>query len=125
MKESIIEQLRSGQQETSRMTTEDSTIPLELEQLKQEREILLAEMQTLRERYENSKSCNDSLESKYRDMEIELLEKNRKLDETINQLGHKCSHYEEEIRLLKDESLQKADALNKHITKISVQLGEK
>lgn len=125
MKEKIIEQLRSGQQEASPLTTEDSTIPLELEQLKQERENLLAEVQTLSERYEKSRSFIDTLEQKHSDTELELLEKNKKMEETINQLNHKCSHYEEEMRMQKDEMGQEVEGLNKQITRISVELREK
>lgn len=128
MKEKIIEQLRNGQQENSSRTERDvieSTLSIELEQLKTERQNLQFEIKSLTTRYEDSRKFIENLEKRHSQEIEEMLEKLKNLDEQVNQGNLKNSHYEDEIKSLKQEITIVRDERTKENTSFTVQLHEK
>lgn len=128
MKEKIIEQLRSGQQENSNRAEKDvieSTINIELEQLKTERQNLQLEIKSLTTRYEDSRKFIENLEKRHALEVEEMVERFTNLEEQINQGNVKCSHYEDEIKSLKQEISMIRDERVKEKTSLAVQLHEK
>lgn len=127
MKEKIIEQLRSGQQDSSGAEKDviEATLVAELEQLKNERQNLQAEIKSLTSRYEESRNFIENLEFKhYKEIE-ELQEKCRSLDDQANQANLRCSHYEEEIKNSHQELVKLKDDMMAQKTSLTVQLHEK
>ncbi|CAO1394160.1 unnamed protein product [Diamesa hyperborea] len=130
MKEKIIEQLKSGQSDKTGVNDDnndgyDSALAIELEQLKNERDNLQTELNSLNQRMEESRTFIDKMDHKRRLNESEADDKMKTLEETATNLTMKCSHYEEEIRLQKQEIKQIRDEMFKQKTTLSQKLHEK
>ena len=130
MKEKIIQQLKSGQSDKTGVNEDnnegyDSALAIELEQLKNERDDLQTELSSLNQRLEESRTFIDKMDHKRRLNESEADDKMKILEETATNLTLKCSHYEEEIRLQKQEIKQIRDEMFKQKTSLSQKLHEK
>lgn len=125
LKEKIIEQLRTGQQENVEKDVIESTINIELQQLKSERHNLQAEIKSLSSRYEDSRKFIESLERRNYKEITEMMDKLKKMEELRNESIIKCSHYEDEIKSLKQDISIIRDERTKDKTKFTIQLHEK
>lgn len=124
LKEKMIEQLKVGSDIVNGNDSVESTLQLELA-LQAQRDHLQSELTLLTRRFEESRMFIEKMEHKHRMMQSETEDKLLSLDETINQLNLRCSHYEEEIRLQKQEITQVRDEMLKQKTTMTTKLHEK
>lgn len=125
MKERTIEQLKAGSELTNGCDSVESTLQLELDQLRSQRDHLQSELNLLTRRFDESRTFIEKMEHKHRIMQSESEDKLMNLDETINQLNLRCSHYEEDIRLQKQEIAQVREEMLKQKTAMTTKLHEK
>lgn len=125
LKEKMIEQLKSGGEVVNGTENAEASLQIELDQLQSERDHLQSELNLLSRRFEESKTFIEKMEHKHRMMQSDAEDKLTTLDESINQLNLKCSHYEEEIRQQKQEISQIRDETLKQKTSMTTKLHEK
>ena len=125
MKERTIEQLKAGSELTNGSDSVESTLQSELDQLHSQRDHLQSELNLLSRRFDESRTFIEKMEHKHRIMQSESEDKIMNLDETINQLNLRCSHYEEDIRLQKQEIAQIREEMLKQKTAMTTKLHEK
>lgn len=125
LKEQLIEQLKSGGEITNGDDHDESTLQIELDQLRSQRDCLQEELTLLTRRFEESRNFIEKMEHKHRMMQSDSEDKLMTLDETINQLNLKSSHYEDEIRLQKQEISQVRDEMLKQKTAMTTKLHDK
>lgn len=110
MKEKLIEQLKSGANVDEEDDNGDiSSLQMETDQLRSERDHLQTELNSLSKRLEETRNFIEKLEHKHRIMEAAAEDKINNLNEVLNQHNLKSIHYEDEIRLQKQEILQVRD----------------
>ncbi|KAG5680899.1 hypothetical protein PVAND_010378 [Polypedilum vanderplanki] len=128
MKEKLIEQLKSGSSQLEDNCSNDdnsSTLQIEIEQLKNDRNHLESELNLLTKRHEETKSFIEKLEHKHRMAEAAAEDKINSLNETIHQFVLKSTQYEDEIRLLKQENENVREEMFKQKTLMTTKLHEK
>lgn len=125
LKEKIIEQLKAGSEIVNGNDSIESSLQIELDQSNAQREHLQSELNLLSRRFDESRTFIERMEHKQRMMQSDAEDKLTSLDENINQLNLRCSHYEEEIRLQKQEITQVRDEMLKQKTAMTTKLHEK
>lgn len=125
LKEKLIEQLKSGSDIVNGNDSVESTLQIELDQLRAQRDHLQSELNLLSKRFDESRLFIEKMEHKHRMMQSESEDKVLALDESINQLNLRCSHYEEEIRLQSQEIAQVREEMLKQKTSMTTKLHEK
>lgn len=125
LKEKMIEQLKSGGEILNGNESIESSLQIELDQLRDQRDHLQSELNLLSRRFDESRNFIEKMEHKHRMMQSDSEDKLLTLDESINQLNLRCSNYEEDIRLQKQEILQVRDEMLKQKTSMTTKLHEK
>lgn len=125
LKEKMIEQLKAGSDMTNGDESAEATLRIEMDQLRDQRDHLQSELSLLTKRLDESRNFIEKMEHKHRMMQSDAEDKLVSLDETINQMNIKTSHYEEEIRLHKQEITQIRDEMLKQKTSMTTKLHEK
>lgn len=125
LKEKMIEQLKSGSEIVNGGESVEAALQIEVEQLQGQRDSLQSELSLLTRRFEESRTFIEKMEHKHRMMQSDSEDKLMKLDETINQLNLKCSHYEDEVRSHKQEIAQIRDEMLKQKTVMTTKIHEK
>lgn len=125
LKESLIEQLKAGSGIVNGHESLESTLQIELEQLRDQRDHLQSELDLLSRRFDESRNFIEKMEHKHRMMQSDSEDKLLTLDESINQLNLRCANYEEDIRLQKQEIFQIRDEMLKQKTSMTTKLHEK
>lgn len=125
LKEKMIEQLKNGSDMTNGDESAEATLQIEMDQLRDQRDHLQSELSLLTKRLDESRNFIEKMEHKHRMMQSDAEDKLMSLDETINQLNLKTSHYEEEIRMQKQEITQIRDEMLKQKTSMTTKLHEK
>jgi chromosome segregation ATPase len=107
MKEKLIEQLKSGDVEAETEGVNDmSALQMEIDQIRSERDHLQTELNLVSKRMDESRSFIEKLEHKHRIMEASAEDKINALNDTISQLNNASAHFEDEIRIQKQEIQQ-------------------
>lgn len=125
LKEKMIEQLQTGGDITNGNEQVEASLQIEVDQLRAERDHLKSELNLLTRRLEESRTFIEKMEHKHRMMQADAEDKLMTLDESINQLNLRSSHYEEEIRHQKQEISQIRDEMLKQKTAMTTKLHEK
>ena len=125
MKEKMIEQLKSGSEAVNGIESAEENLQIEVDQLRDQRDNLQSELDLLTRRFDESKSFIEKMEHKHRMMQSDAEDKMAMLDESLNQLNMKCTHYEEELRLQKQEISQVRDEMLKQKTAMTTKLHDK
>lgn len=127
MKEKLIEQLKNGASVDVEVNDENdiSTLQMESDQLRSERDHLQSELNLLSKRFDESRSFIEKLEHKHRIMEAAAEDKINALNETLNQESLKTLQCEDEIRLQKQEILQIRDEMLNQKKFMTMKLHEK
>lgn len=125
MKEKMIEQLKAGTDAVNGIEPAEASLQIEFDQLRAERNHLQSELNLLSRRLDESRNFIEKMEHKHRMMQSDAEDKLSNLDESINQLNMKCAHYEEEIRLQKQEISQIRDEMLKQKTTMTTKLHDK
>jgi predicted nucleic acid-binding Zn-ribbon protein len=124
LKEKMIEKLQSGNVQVEN-SQDSSTLQIEFDQLKDQKEHLNSELKLLTQRLDESKSFIEKMEHKHRMMQSESEDRLASLDNIINQLNFKIAHHEEEFKLQKREIDQVRDEMLKQKTQLTTKLHEK
>lgn len=107
MKEKLIEQLKCGDvHEETDGANDMSAYQMEIDQIRSERDGLQAELNLMSKRMEESRKFIEKLEHKHRIMEAAAEDKINSLNDKITQLKKTSAHYEDEIRIQKQEIQQ-------------------
>ncbi|XP_070500040.1 golgin-84-like [Chironomus tepperi] len=129
MKESLIHQLKlgnqvdvDGQTETS---SDSTTLQMEMDQIRNERDHLQSELNLMKKRIDESRNFIEKMEHKHRIMVSDYEDKITNLDETIQQLTMQSTNYEDEIRLQKQELTHVREEMLKQKTHLTTKLHEK
>jgi chromosome segregation ATPase len=129
MKESLIHQLKlgnqvdvDGQTETS---SDSTTLQLEIDQIRNERDHLQSELNLMKKRLDESRSFIEKMEHKHRIMVADYEDKITNLDETIKHLTMQSTNYEDDIRLQKQELTHVREEMLKQKTHLTTKLHEK
>lgn len=128
LKEKLIEQLQSGDIGKEPNTIdgqESSNLLLEIEQLRDQKTSLQSELVLSMKRLEESRSFIEKMEHKHRMMQSESEDKITQLNSNINQLNLQCSHYDDELKLQKQELSQVREEMTKQKTQSAMKLHEK
>jgi chromosome segregation ATPase len=127
MKEKLIEQLKTGSSAEIEENGESdvSTLQLEVDQLRAERNHQQSEINLLTKRLEESRSFIEKIEHKHRIMEATAEDKINALNETINRQNLKSIQYEDEIRLEKQEINQVREEMLNQKKFMTMKLHEK
>lgn len=128
LKEKLIEQLQSGEinKEPNTIDGQESTnLLLENEQLRDQKTSLQSELALSMKRLEESRSFIEKMEHKHRMMQSESEDKISQLNSNINQLNLQCSHYDDELKLQKQELSQVREEMTKQKTQSAMKLHEK
>lgn len=129
MKEKLIQELNisgnNGSPRPSFDCDENDEIIKEMNQLRSQRDHFQSELSLLTRRFEDSRSFIEKMEHKHRILTAEAEDTILKLNETINQLNLKSSHYEDEIKLQKQEIAQVRDELFEQSNSMTTKLHEK
>jgi chromosome segregation ATPase len=125
LKEKLIEQLKSGGEIADVNDLDESTLQIELDQLRSQRDHLQSELTLLTRRFEESRTFIEKMEHKHRMISSNSEDKILALDETINQLNLKSSRFEDEIRMQKQEISQIRDEMLKQKTTMTTKLHDK
>lgn len=126
LKEKLIEQLKGGGTEMVNGNDQvDSSLQIELDQSRSERDHLQSELELLTRRFDESRSFIEKMEHKHRMMQAEAEDKLELLDEKISQLQVQCDHYEDEIRQQKQEISQVRDEMLKQKTAMTTKLHDR
>lgn len=129
MKESLIHQLKMGQQVNIDGQTETSsdstTLQMEMDQVRNERDHLQSELNLMKKRIDESRNFIEKMEHKHRIMVSEYEDKINNLDETIQQLTMQSTNFEDEIRLQKQELTHVREEMLKQKTTLTTKLHEK
>lgn len=128
LKEKLIEQLQSGDigKDHNAIDGQESTnLLLENEQLRDQKTSLQSELALSMKRLEESRSFIEKMEHKHRMMQSESEDKISQLNSNINQLNLQCSHYDDELKLQKQELSQVREEMTKQKTQSAMKLHEK
>lgn len=128
MKEKLIEQLKNGLSSSYLDGNSDdspATLQIEIDQMKNEKDHLESELHLMTKRYEDTKSFIEKLEHKHRIMEAEAEDKIANLNEVINQVTLRATHFEDEIRLQKIEIANVREEMFKQKTSLATKLHDK
>lgn len=105
LKEKLIEQLKLGDGETE-SDGDVAAIHIEIDQIRSERDHIQADLNLVSKRLDESRSFIEKLEHKHRIMEAAAEDKINALNDTISKLNNASVHFEDEIRLQKQEIQQ-------------------
>jgi len=129
MKESLIHQLKlgnqvdvDGQTETS---SDSTTLQMEIDQIRNERDFLQSELHHMKKRVDESRSFIEKIEHKHRIIVSDYEDKITNLDETIKHLTMQSTNYEDDIRLQKQELTHVREEMLKQKTHLTTKLHEK
>lgn len=126
MKEKLIEQLKSGDVDAETEGINDiSALQMEIDQIRSERDHLQAELNLVTKRMDESRSFIEKLEHKHRIMEAAAEDKINALNDTITQLKNATVHFEDEIRIQKQEIQQVREEMLSQKKSMTTKLHEK
>lgn len=126
LKEKMIAQLQSGNVKKDQVDEhENSMLRLQIDQLRDQKESLNAELSMSLKRLEESKGFIEKMEHKHRMMQSESEDKFSHLNNTINQLNMQCLRHEDEMKLQKQESSHVREEMTKQKTQLTMKLHEK
>lgn len=129
LKEKLIEQLQSGEIVKDHNTVvdgqESTNLILEIEQLRDQKTSMQSELELSMKRLEESRGFIEKMEHKHRMMQSESEDKISQLNSNINQLNLQCSHYDDELKLQKQELSQVREEMTKQKTQSAMKLHDK
>lgn len=129
IKEKLITELKSGREISSEnlsiSSSNEDILNIEIEQLKSEKQNLLQEVNSLNDKYEQSRNYISSLEKHHKEINCELEVKINKMEETINQETSKSINLENDLKVQNQEMNSLREEISKIRSNYTAKLQEK